>query len=485
MWRESGVFGVFLKLMAPESHKDTFPIWKKNWKIYRVSLPIELYSKEAAMQVRILSPDLYTYGAMLIGGIVRSTGAEVTISRELSPGKDTVFLSLYSTQHLLQPRIRSFVRQHREAGGTVYIGGPVSSVPGMVIGELSPDAIVVGEGEVTVRRLVSEGLHPELPGVAYREDNGSIRVNSPDIPPTLERPLPLIPEDIGSQSIRGANVYIETHRGCLGACTFCQVPRFFGHTIRSRSLDEIVTEARAFRERGVARISISGGTGSLYRYEDGKINTGAFVELLRELARVMGEKNVSAPDIRVDCINDEVLEAIRDYTIGWVFFGIESGSDAILHLMGKGTTVARMKAAVEECRNHRLRVAGSFIVGYPTETQKDYEQTKSFVAEMQLDDVFVSIAEPIPGTPLARLALGTPKDMNPTYIPTEGEYKSLHLTESEARCFDLMMHADLFKPRLHVVTDQIYSTYLQESRKQGSEIRAVTDLLHKYRDLIA
>jgi B12-binding domain/radical SAM domain protein len=436
------------------------------------------------MKARVISPDLYTYGAMLIGGIARSSGAEVTISRELSPGTDTVFVSLYSTQHLLQPRIRSFITQHREAGGTVYVGGPVSSVPEMVIGELSPDAVVVGEGEVTVSRLVLEGFNAELPGVAYREDDESVRVNPPVIPSSLERPLPLIPDDIGSQSIRGANVYIETHRGCLGACTFCQVPRFFGHTIRSRSLDEIIGEVRAFRGKGVARISISGGTGSLYRYEDDKINTGAFVELLRELAGVMGAKNVSAPDIRVDCINDEVLEAIKNYTIGWVFFGIESGSDTILRQMGKGATIARVKDAVEECRNHQLKVAGSFIVGYPTETAEDYEQTRSFIAEMQLDDVFVSIAEPIPGTPLARLALGTPKDANPTYVSTEGEYKSLHLTESEARCFDLMMHADMFKPRLHVVTDQVFSTYLKESRNQGSDIRAVTDLLLKYRDLI-
>jgi B12-binding domain/radical SAM domain protein len=436
------------------------------------------------MKARVLSPDLYTYGAMLIGGIARSSGAEVTISRELSPGTDTVFLSLYSTQHLLQPRIRSFITQHREAGGTIYVGGPVSSVPEMVIGELSPDAVVVGEGEVTVRRLVLEGFDPELPGVACREDDGSVRVNPPAIPSSLERPLPLIPDGIGSQSIRGANVYIETHRGCLGACTFCQVPRFFGHTIRSRSLDEIIGEARAFRGKGVTRISISGGTGSLYRYEDDKINTGAFVELLRELAGVMGAKNVSAPDIRVDCINDEVLEAIRNYTIGWVFFGIESGSDTILRQMGKGATIARVKDAVEECRNHQLKVAGSFIVGYPTETAEDYAQTRSFISETQLDDVFVSIAEPIPGTPLARLALGTPQDANPTYVSTEGEYKSLHLTESEARCFDLMMHADMFKPRLHVVTDQVFSTYLQESRNQGSDIRAVTGLLGKYRDLI-
>jgi len=349
----------------------------------------------------------------------------------------------------------------------------------MVLGELGVDAVVIGEGENTVVPLVREGHSPGLAGIAFR-DGDAVTVRDPVVPATLDRPLPLVPDDIGSQTIRGANVYIESHRGCIGACTFCQVPRFFGHRIRSRKVEDVLREVRVFREKGARRISLSGGTGSLYGYADGKLNTGAFIELLSGMAEIMGRENVSAPDIRVDCISDEILDAIRDYTIGWIFFGIESGSDRVLAQMGKGVTIPQVKDAITACRNHGLKVAGSFIVGYPTETEEDYAATRDFIARMGLDDVFVSIAEPIPGTPLEHLALRTPLEKNPLYHPTNGEYRSLGLTIAEARCFDLMMEADMHKPRLHVVTDQVFDLYLKEARKQGAEIRAVTNLIMKY-----
>ncbi|MBN1194656.1 MAG: TIGR04014 family B12-binding domain/radical SAM domain-containing protein [Methanomicrobiaceae archaeon] len=432
------------------------------------------------MHVTVISPDIYTYGAMLIGGILREGGYDVSVGRKYAaPPSETVFLSLYSTLHLLDPRLKDFISRHRERGGRCYVGGPVSAYPEIVLGELEPDAVVVGEGENTVLSLLQTGPVPDLPGIAVRE-GGRIRINPPEIPASLDRPIPLIPDDIGTQDIRGANVYIETHRGCLGSCTFCQVPRFFGHDIRSRTIDSVLAEVRAFKEKGMRRVSISGGTGSLFQYENGTLNTAAFIELLSGMADIMGSSNISAPDIRADCINDEILEAIKKYTIGWIFFGIESGSDRILRLMGKGITAATVSDAIDECRNHGLSVAGSFIVGFPTETAKDFQATKKFIASAGLDDVFVSIAEPIPETPLAKLVLDTPQKDNPSCVPTKGEYRSLGLTESEARCFDLSMHADMYKPRLHVVTDQIFDAYLTEVRRQGTDIRNVTDLLFRY-----
>lgn len=432
------------------------------------------------MSVRVISPGISTYGAQLIGGIIRDGGYPVRISRTLAadPG-ETVFLSLYSTSHLLDTEVRSFVARHRESGGLCYVGGPVSSAPEMVLGELHPDAVVVGEGENAILPLLEGGPSTDVPGIAFRD--GARIVSTPPSPPrTLDRPALLIPDDIGSQDVRGANIYIETHRGCIGTCTFCQVPRFFGHAIRSRSLEDVVAEVRALKEKGVEKISISGGTGSLYRSHDGRMDPGAFAELLRSIADVMGPRNVSAPDIRADCLSPEVLEAIRDHTIGWIFFGVESGSDRMLRIMGKGMTAAVLAEGVRTCRDYGLKVAGSFIVGHPMEEPEDYQATRDFVASQGLDDLFVSIAEPIPGTPLARQTLAIDNEQNPTYRPDEGEYRPLGLTVSEGRCFDLLLHGDLFKPQFRLVTDQVYSAYLEEARRQGREIRAVTDLLRRY-----
>ncbi len=434
------------------------------------------------MRVTVISPLIYTYGAMLISGVLRDAGYDVTLRRDLDAGDaDVVLLSLYSTMHLLDGKIRSFVRSRHDRGATTYAGGPVSAYPEIVMGELDLDAVVVGEGEETVIRLLDEGVAGDLDGIAYRE-GGEVSITPPARHAPMERPLPLIPDDIGGQSIRGANVYVETHRGCIGACTFCQVPRFFGRTIRSRSIADVLAEVRAFRDKGVRRISISGGTGSLYGYSDGTFNTTAFVELLEGMAEVMGNRNVSSPDIRVDCINDEILEAIRRYTIGWIFFGIESGSDRILRLMGKGVTTDQVVDAVSACRRHDLKVAGSFITGYPTETDEEYQETKDLIEALSPDDVFVSAAEPIPGTPLADLVLKTPDEENPAFVRHTGDYRSLNLMENEARAFDLMMHADLFKPGLHVVTAEVFDSYLNEARGQGRDIRAVSDLLFRYGD---
>ncbi|TAJ43486.1 TIGR04014 family B12-binding domain/radical SAM domain-containing protein [Methanofollis fontis] len=431
------------------------------------------------MKTVVISPEIATYGAMLIGGVVREAGHEVALSTALAAGDaETVLLSLYSTQHLMDPAIREFVAGVRASGRPVYVGGPVSAYPEYILGEIGPDAVVVGEGEETVPRLLKEGVHPGLPGIAYCEE-GRVVLTPPALPVSVERPLPLIPDTIGKQSIRGANAYIETHRGCIGACTFCQVPRFFGREIRSRDLDEIRKEVRAFREKGAVRLSVSGGTGSLYGY-DGDLDTGAVIALLEMLAEELGPRNVSAPDIRVDAINDEILEAIRKYTIGWLFFGFESGSDEILRQMGKGVSTVQMHDAVEASRQHGLHVAGCFIVGYPTETEDDYQATKGFIEEEMLDDVFISVAEPIPRTPLAELVLKTPHEENPVYVPHTGEYRSLRFSEAEARYFDLSMHADLFKPTLHVVTDEVFNVYLSEARKQGDDVRRVTDLIERY-----
>ena len=432
------------------------------------------------MHVTVISPGIYTYGAMLIAGIIKTNRIGVSLQKELKAGtKDTVFLSLYSTLHLLNPEIRSFIRRHRENGGVCYVGGPVSAYPEMILGELDCNAVVLGEGEKIVASLARDGITDKTTGIAFR--SGESLVVRPASPPaSIEHPLPFIPKDIGMQNVRGASAYIETHRGCSGACTFCQVPRFFGHSIRSREIPMIIEEVKAFKKAGARRLSISGGTGSLYKTRDGKVNTEAFVELLAALAGVMGRENVSSPDIRVDCINEEVLDAIRRYTIGWVFFGIESASDEILRQMGKGVKVEQVREAVARCRRHGLKVAGSFIVGYPTETSEDFEMSKDFIAEQVLDDVFISIAEPIPSTPLASLVLRTPRDTNPVFMPHTGEYRTLGLTEAEARCFDLTLHADMYKPGLHVTTDQVFNAYVKAVKQQGAEIREVTDLLSKY-----
>ena len=429
------------------------------------------------MMIDIVSPGTYTYGSLVLGGVLRDRGHDVRITRKLESRGESVLLSLFSTLQLLDPKIRDFVAER----GNVYVGGPVSLCPEMVLGELNTKAEVSGEGEDKVAALVENG--PEgLAGVAYRH-RGEIIKSPPEPIGSLDHVLPLIPDDLGQQNVRGANVYIETHRGCLGSCTFCQVPRFFGRSIRSRSIENIVAEVEEMKRLGVKRVAISGGTGSLFGYRN-KINREAFVEMIRSLSQILGKRNLSVPDMRVDLVDETVLEAVRDYTIGWVFFGLESGSDRILRAMRKGVTVEDNLRAVELARSLGVKVGGSFIVGYPGETRQDFEETMSFAEEAMLDDVFVSIAEPIPGTPLSAQVLNMPKDELALYQEHQGEYQALRLSEAEARCFELMLQGESSKPIPRALSQELYNAYLDESRGQGRDIKRVIDLLEKYRDVL-
>lgn len=429
------------------------------------------------MMIDIVSPGTYTYGSLVLGGVLRDRGHDIKITRKLESRGESVLLSLFSTLQLLDPKIRDFVAER----GNVCVGGPVSLCPEMVLGELNPKAVVSGEGEDIVAPLVENG--PEgLAGVAYRHQ-GEIIKSPPEPVSSLDHILPLIPDDLGQQNVRGANVYIETHRGCLGSCTFCQVPRFFGRSIRSRSIENIVDEVKEMKRLGVKRVAISGGTGSLFGYRN-KINREAFVEMIRSLSQILGKRNLSVPDMRVDLVDETVLEAVRDYTIGWVFFGLESGSDRILRAMRKGVTVEDNLRAVELARSLGVKVGGSFIVGYPGETRQDFEETMSFVEESMLDDVFVSIAEPIPGTPLSAQVLNMPKDELALYQEHQGEYQALRLSEAEARCFELMLQGESSKPIPRALSQELYNAYLDESRGQGRDIKRVIDLLEKYRDVL-
>jgi B12-binding domain/radical SAM domain protein len=430
------------------------------------------------MKIDIVSPGIYTYGSLILGGLLRERGHAVKVTKRLESSADAALLSLFSTLQLLDPQIKEFVAARKN----VYVGGPVGICPEMVLGELEARAVVMGEGEEVVGRLVEDGP-AGLPGVAYCQDG--LVVKSDPIPiATLDHPMPLVPEDLKDQMVRGANVYLETHRGCLGGCTFCQVPRFFGRVIRSRSIENIVAEVREMKRLGVARVAISGGTGSLFGYRD-RVNRDAFVELLRSLSEILGKRNVSVPDMRVDLVDQEVLQAVRDYTIGWVFFGLETGSERILKAMRKGVTVEDNRRAIDLARSLGVKVGGSFIVGYPGETREEFGDTVDFLEEAMLDDIFVSIAEPIPGTPLARLAMESSEGELPLFQEHKGEFKALKLSEAEARCFDLMLQGNSCKPVPRALTDDLYNACLAETRVQGRDIKKVFGLLDKYRDFLS
>ncbi len=437
------------------------------------------------LKITVLTPEFYSYGALLIAGILQEQGYPVKLQKGFGEviDADIVFISLQSTIHLLK-----YQKEISSIDTFKIVGGPVTLTPQLILDCLLVDLVVVGEGENTIYNILKVFENNSLPcvsdfkditGVAFKEGNQTV-ITGKGSADSLERPLPLVPSDISSENIRGANVYMETHRGCPGNCGFCGVPCLFGREVRSRPLEDILNEVKYLLSKGARKIAISGGTGSLYGSNKFKnVDEEAFVELLREISSLTGSKNLTIPDIRVDLISDQILEAIHQYSNGWVFFGIESGSDRVLRHMKKGVTVDQVREAVAMARQHGVKTAGSFIVAYPGEEEKDFQDTMDLADELMLDDYFVSIAEPIPGTDLGDEVSQLSLEDNILFQDSL-KYKRHGLSIAEERALDLMVESYIFRSFPVPMSQNLLKNLLDEVKSQGDHIKNVTHLIKKY-----
>lgn len=426
------------------------------------------------MKIAVITPEFYNYGSMIVSGILKDLGYNVTLKKGFKNLQaDIIFISLHSTIHLIK-----YKKEINQIKALKILGGPVTTDPQLIFKYLDVDLIVKGEAEDKIDKII-EYIHGKrektsIPGVAFKEDDEIVTTSS-NRGDSIEHPLPLIPADISKENIRGANVYIETHRGCVGNCTFCQVPCFFGRKVRSRSIENIIKEVKEFTRKGAKRIAISGGTGTLYGSRKFKnINEEAFIELLKKVSEITGPMNLTIPDIRVDLVTDNILEAIARYTNGWIYYGIESGSPRILKKMKKGISVDDIFEAVEMARSHGVKVAGSFIVGYPGEEDEDFQATLELADELMLDDYFVSIAEPIPGTVLAEEVKKLPLHENPLYMDSnEGKFKGL----AAERAFKFLLDSYVFRSIPVPMTDKLFKSIVEEVKSQEDHIKTVTAMI--------
>ncbi|MHA1649500.1 MAG: methyl-coenzyme M reductase glutamine C-methyltransferase [Candidatus Helarchaeota archaeon] len=444
------------------------------------------------MKITIFSPDnIYSYGAMVIAGVLENAGYNVRLTRnynleEVGNAKIVGF-SFSSTLHLMGPARQLINELKTKQDPFIVVGGPLSIAPELIFRCIPEvDAVVVGEGEETIRELVEAvRFNKELdsiPGIAFRHDGTLVRTE-PRPPYKLENsPIPKIPNDIGEQFIRGANAYFESHRGCIANCAFCLIPKFFGQkTIRSKTIPQIKREVRAFVLKGAYRLAIGSGNIALYGMKDHKINEEKVEKMLATISSVISPVNFAAPDIRVDMISDRILNAIRKYTYGRVFFGLESASAHVLKLMRKGITVQKILEAIEQCEKYGLAVIGHFIVGWPGESENHFQETKEFIETYSLDDYSISLPEPIPGTELASKVISLPEDKNPIFVKDTTELgRKYNFTVAERRCFELSLSAATSKKIPAFLSDLLMKELVKDTKQQGEEIRQITRLLKQH-----
>jgi tRNA-2-methylthio-N6-dimethylallyladenosine synthase len=225
-----------------------------------------------------------------------------------------------------------------------------------------------------------------------------------------------IEEETGSQSTiyqqklapRQATAFVSIMQGCNMRCTFCIVPQTRGAE-RSRSIAEIVAEIRELVSRGVKDVTLLGQIVNLYgRHEFPKIdNKSPFVQLLEAVHEIDGLERLRFTSPHPIGFRDDLIGAYRRLPklVDHLHLPVQSGSNRILKAMHRTYTAEKYVELVQRVREAResIAITTDVIVGFPGETNDDYNQTRKLVEEIQFDNAFVFRYSPRRDTPAAEM----------------------------------------------------------------------------------
>jgi tRNA-2-methylthio-N6-dimethylallyladenosine synthase len=271
----------------------------------------------------------------------------------------------------------------------IAVGGCVASQEGAGIVERAPYVDVVF-GPQTLHRL------PEL--LARRRASGEPQVDVSF--PEIEKFDHLPPARVA-----GASAYVSIMEGCSKYCSFCVVPYTRGEEV-SRPFDDVVAEVARLAGQGVKELTLLGQNVNAWR---GAIADEAadFAELLHYLNEVQGLERIRYTTSHPREFTQRLIDAHRD--IGklapHVHLPVQSGSDRVLAAMKRGYTALEYRSLVRRLREARpgISLSSDFIVGFPGETEADFEATLKLAREVQFDASFSFVYSARPGTPAAEL----------------------------------------------------------------------------------
>jgi radical SAM superfamily enzyme YgiQ (UPF0313 family) len=295
----------------------------------------------------------------------------------------------------------------------VVVGGVHASLrPQDLLAAPQVDLVVHGEGEETFLELCERVARGEaldgVAGTAFRDPAGGV-TSIPERPrvanlDTFPMPaLDLVPIEryrISPDMRTGSRLgLIITSRGCPYDCIFCANKLLTDRSYRLRSIDSVLEEIDYYLEH--YRIT------QLMIFDDNfAVNKRRTLELCEAfIAKGYPEKFSWWTEARVDVLDEEILTAMKRAGCAILSMGLESGSQRLLDLIRKNITLEQTRKTVALIRKVGIKSRASFILGLPTETRAESQQTIRFAYSLPLDQVRFSIATPFPGTELWDIAV--------------------------------------------------------------------------------
>jgi len=299
--------------------------------------------------------------------------------------QEKVFSDLGTVRHLKRARPDLIIG----------VGGCVASQEGSAIVARAPFVDLVF-GPQTLHRL------PELIAARRRSGSAQVDVSFPEI----EKFDALPP----ARAV-GPSAFVSIMEGCSKYCSFCVVPFTRGEEV-SRPFDDVLTEVADLADRGVKELTLLGQNVNAYRGTMSDGEAADFALLLEYVAEVPGIERIRYTTSHPKEFTRRLVDAHArlDKLAPHVHLPVQSGSDRVLAAMKRGYTALEYKSIVRRLRAARpdASISSDFIVGFPGETEADFEQTLRLVAEVGFDASFSFVYSRRPGTPAADLADDTP-----------------------------------------------------------------------------
>jgi len=316
---------------------------------------------------------------------------------------DVILVNTCSIREKAQEKVFSQLGRWRELKKAnpklvIGVGGCVASQEGEAIIKRAPFVDLVF-GPQTLHRL------PAL--IEARRESGrpQVDISFPEIEKFDRLPEP---------RAEGPTAFVSIMEGCSKYCSFCVVPYTRGEEV-SRPFEDVLVEVAQLAEQGVREVTLLGQNVNAYRgaTEDG--GTADLADLIRAIAEFEGIGRIRFTTSHPLEFTDSLVEAYRDVPklASFLHLPVQSGSDRVLAAMKRNHTVLEFKAKIRRLREARpdICISSDFIVGFPGETDRDFEQTMKLIEEVGFDQSFSFIYSRRPGTPAASLPDDTPAEV--------------------------------------------------------------------------
>ncbi|MEI7530132.1 MAG: radical SAM protein [Elusimicrobiota bacterium] len=309
---------------------------------------------------------------------------------------DVVGISALTAEAFLAHKISAAVKAE-DGSVPVVLGGPhPSSDPEAVLGDPNTDAVVIGEGEETFAELVhliaeegsrwrAPGALREIAGLAVRGEGG-VEYTRPRPPIQDLDSLPFPAWDLidfkkfwktGGMATVGIRPYLPifTSRGCPYHCVFCH--QLFGKAFRARSPENVVEEIALIHKLGTKNIEV---LDDIANFDPGRFDRILELMLERNLKSVLNFPNA----LRADIVRPESLDLLKRVGVCEVSVAVETASPRLQKLMNKNLSLSKVSRTIDMLAARRIFTRGFFILGLPTETEREMQATIRFACESRL-----------------------------------------------------------------------------------------------------